>query len=319
MLTYRTFRNTDPPTLAALWRSRAGQPGLLQPVSTDLLEQLIFAKTYFDYEGLVLAFDDARPVGFAHAGFGPNADGTRLSNEVGITCMVLVRSDCAEAEVAAGLLEHCENYLRSRGAKVFYGGSPPSLCPFYLGLYGGSELPGVLDSDVIARQTFAASGYQEVERSVVMRHELGGFESQIDRRQMQVRRQMIVEATADAPTQTWWEACTIGGFDLARFDLVPRGGGTVVATALFRSKEPSGTATVGRAMGLLSLSVDESYRRRGLAVFLLSEAFRQFLRQGIAHVEVQTLETDHISRKTFQKLGFQQIEQGSVWRKVVDG
>jgi len=177
----------------------------------------------------------------------------------------------------------------------------------------------VLDSDVIARQTFAASGYQEVERSVVMRHELGGFESQIDRRQMQVRRQMIVEATADAPTQTWWEACTIGGFDLARFDLVPRGGGTVVATALFRSKEPSGTATVGRAMGLLSLSVDESYRRRGLAVFLLSEAFRQFLRQGIAHVEVQTLETDRISRKTFQKLGFQQIEQGGVWRKVVDG
>ena len=35
-------------------------------------------------------------------------------------------------------------------------------------------------------------------------------------------------------------------------------------------------------MGLIELYVDEAYRRRGLAVFLLSEAFRQFARQGIA-------------------------------------
>ena len=34
MPTYRTFRNSDPPVLTDLWRSRAGQPGLLQPVST---------------------------------------------------------------------------------------------------------------------------------------------------------------------------------------------------------------------------------------------------------------------------------------------
>ena len=67
MLTYRTFRNFDPPVLAALWRSRAGQPGLLQPVSPDVLEQLVFAKIYFDYSGLVVAWNDDQPVGFAHA------------------------------------------------------------------------------------------------------------------------------------------------------------------------------------------------------------------------------------------------------------
>ena len=58
---------------------------------------------------------------------------------------------------------------------------------------------------------------------------------------MQVRRQMMVEVTADAPTRTWWEACTVGEFDLTRFELVPRGGGSAVATATFRSMEPSGT------------------------------------------------------------------------------
>ena len=148
MLTYRTFRNTDPPLLADLWQSRAGQPGLVQPVSPDLLEQLVFAKLYFDYGGLLLALDDGRPVGFAHAGFGPNLEESWFSTEAGVTCVVLVRPDCAEAEVAAGLLDRCEEYLRRRGAKVLYGGGFQPLDPFYLGLYGGSELPGVLDSDV---------------------------------------------------------------------------------------------------------------------------------------------------------------------------
>ena len=187
--------------------------------------------------------------------------------------------------------------------------------PFYVGLYGGSELPGVLDSDTVARQAFAARGYREVERTTLLRRELSGFESLVDRRQMQVRRQMMVEVTADAPTRTWWEACTVGEFDLTRFDLVPRGGGSAVATATFRSMEPSGTTSVGRAAGLIELSVDAAYRRRGLALFLLSEAFRQFLRQGIMHVEVQARKSTPSPCEMLQKLGFQQVDQGGVWKK----
>jgi ribosomal protein S18 acetylase RimI-like enzyme len=315
MLTYRTFRNSDPPVLASLWRSRAGQPGLLQPVSPDLLEQLVFAKLYFDYGGLFIAWDDQQSVGFAHAGFGPNADDTWISTEAGVTCVVVLRPGCAEAEVAAGLIDHCEEYLRRRGVKVLYGGGIEPLNPFYVGLYGGSQLPGLLDSDTTVRQAFAARGYQEIERTTILRRELSGYESVVDRRQMQVRRQMIVEVTADAPTHGWWEAYTFGEFDLTRFDLVPRTGGSPVATAIFRSMEPSGTTSAGRAAGLIGLAVDESYRRRGLAVFLLSEAFRQFLRQGIMHVEAQVRQADAPAVEMFRKLGFQQVEQGGVWRK----
>ena len=101
MLTFRPFRNVDPPVLAALWRSRAGQPGLLQPVSPDLLEQLVFAKLYFDYDGLILAHDDGRPVGFAHAGFGPNETRSWISTETGVTCLILTRPDCDEDDRAA--------------------------------------------------------------------------------------------------------------------------------------------------------------------------------------------------------------------------
>ena len=182
MLTYRTFRNSDPPVLTSLWRSRAGQPGLLQPVSPELFEQLVFAKLYFDYAGLFLAWDDDVPVGFAHVGFGPTDDESSISTDIGVICTVLVRPGCAEAEVSAGLVDRCEDYLRRRGAKTICGGGLHPINPFYLGLYGGSELPGILDSDATARQAFAARGYQEVERTTVLRRELGGFESLVDLR-----------------------------------------------------------------------------------------------------------------------------------------
>ena len=104
MLQYHSFCNTDPPVLASIWRSRRGQPGWLQPVSADVFEQLVLGKPYFDCEGLIVARQDGRPVGFAHAGFGPNETEDRISTEMGVTCMLIVRPDCAEAEVAAGLL-----------------------------------------------------------------------------------------------------------------------------------------------------------------------------------------------------------------------
>src|SRR3972149_8161579 len=206
MLTYRTFLNTDPPILTSLWRSRAGQPGALQPISPALLEQLVLAKPYFDYAGLILAFQNDLPVGFAHGGFGPNEQFTALSFDLGVISIVVVRPDCNEAEVAAGLLAQCEQYLRNHGAKVLYGGRVQPLNPFYLGLYGGSEFPGVLDSDSIAQNLFTSHGYHEIERTRIMQIELSGFESVIDRRQMQIRRQMVVEELFDAPARNWWEA-----------------------------------------------------------------------------------------------------------------
>jgi len=315
MLHYRTFRNTDPPVLSELWRSRRGQLGLYQPASPSLLEQLVFAKLYFDYEGLVLAFDGDRAVGFAHAGFGPNEAEDEVSTELGTTCLVLVRPDCDEARVAAGLLEQCEGYLRRRGAKVLYGGAIHPLDPFYLGLYGGSELPGVLESDLPANEAFRSRGYQEIDQVMVLRRELAGFHPPMDRRQMQARRQMIVEEITDPPARSWWEACTLGEFHLTRFDLTPRDGGRPVARATFRSLEAAGTAGISRAAGLIELFVDESLRRRGLAIFLVSEAFRQFMRQGLSLVEAQCMSHNEAARGVYEKLGFHPADTGAVFRK----
>jgi ribosomal protein S18 acetylase RimI-like enzyme len=315
MLTFRGFRNTDPPLLTALWRSRAGQSHFSQPVSPDLFEQLIFSKLYFDYPGLIFAFRNGDVIGCAHAGFGPNRTGDRLVYDTGVTNLVLVRPDCIEDEVTSGLLDQSEAYLQSHGAKILYGGGLRPFNPFYLGLYGGSELTGILDTDALTRQLFEQHGYQISETVQTLEFDLTGFEPIMDRRQMQIRRQMVVETMLDAPTRTWWEACTWGQFDLTRFDLLPRGGMGPAATAWFRSMEPRGITHVGRKVGLLELTVDPLYQRRGVATFLLSEAFRRFQRQGIVLVETQALETNVPGLNLFQKFGFTKTGEGKVYKK----
>ena len=315
MLTYRPFRNTDPPVLSAIWQSRAGQPGLVQPVSPDLLEQFIFSKLYFVEDGLTVAWEDGRGVGFAHAGFGADETESGVSTELGTTFLILVRPDCDEKKIGEALLERSEAYLRSHGAKVLYAGGIRPLNAFYLGLYGGSELPGVLESDTVAQQLYASHGYREIDRTLLMEQALAAFESVVDRRQMQVRRQMLAEVIVDPPSRTWWDACTFGPFELVRYELIPRSGGAAVATATFRSMEVQSTAARPRSVGLIDLWVEESFRRRGLAVFLLSEAFRQFLREGVVKVEVQAMQHNLAALGLYGKLGFRQIGHGSVLRK----
>jgi GNAT superfamily N-acetyltransferase len=313
MLTFRTFRNTDPPALATLWGSRAGLPGFAQPVTPCVLEQHILSKLYFDYGGLVLAHDDGRPVGFAHAGFGPRDEEDALSTEQGTTCLVL-GPEGDESRVAEGLLDHCEDYLRRRGAAVLYGGGIRPLNPFYLGLYGGSELPGVLESDP-AHRLFNSHGYEEIDRTLVLSRDLTAFEAPIDRRQMQIRRQMLVEVTNDPPARTWWDACVTTPFDLTRFDVRLRTGGPAVAHATFRTMDLEPTTAPSQAMGLIDLVVEESFRRRGVSVFLLTEAFRQFARQGVTRIDGQAMQHNVAALGVYRRLGFNQVDSGSVFRK----
>jgi ribosomal protein S18 acetylase RimI-like enzyme len=72
---------------------------------------------------------------------------------------------------------------------------------------------------------------------------------------------------------------------------------------------------MGRRVGLIDLFVDESLRRRGVAVYLISEACRQFIRQGVSVVETQTMQHNSHALGMFRKLRFQQVGRGSVFRK----
>ena len=154
MIRYRAFRNNDPPALVDIWRSQSAARHLVQPMTLELLSQLVLAKPYFDREGLIVALEDDKPVGFVHAGFGPSDDRREPSYEVGVVCMLMVHPHDEEVAIRDDLLSRAEQYLADRGARTILGGAGGSYRPFYLGLYGGSDMPGVLDEDRPTRQAY---------------------------------------------------------------------------------------------------------------------------------------------------------------------
>ncbi len=287
----------------------------MQPLSIDLLETLVLAKPYFDREGLVMAFDDDVPVGFAHASFGPCDEEKDMSTQWGVTSMLMVRPNYQRQGIAVELLRRSEDYLRRRGAQVLYAGGIKPLNGFYLGLYGGSELPGVLDSGPRAQQLFRAGGYREIDRTVVLQRDLAGFRAPMDRQQIQIRRRCTLRVKNDPPPRTWWEACTWGPFDRIRLELVENVGGNIVASAMFWNLQPLASSWGVHAAGLLDLEVDAEHRRSGLATYLLSESFRHCAVQGASMIEVQTMESNTAARQLYAKLGFREVDHGAVFRK----
>lgn len=311
----RRFKNTDPPHLAEIWKSQPPQRGLMQPVSPALLELCVYSKQYFDPAGLIVATDHDRPVGFAHAGFGPDDAGGRLDTQMGVTQLVMQHASVNDPSLSDLLLSESEQYLRSRGAQVLYGGGIHPINPFYLGLYGGSELPGVLDSDPAQRDLFLRNGYGESGRVVVMQRELARFRTLMSRTQRQIRREMSVEYDYKPGADNWFEACHACGIDQLVFSLVRRRDQEVLGRVQFWEVEPLATSWGIRTAGLWNLHIDEPYRRSGLASHLLSEAFKEVQKRGMQMVEVHTMQDNQPAIALYEKLGFTRVDSGAVLRR----
>jgi ribosomal protein S18 acetylase RimI-like enzyme len=287
----------------------------MQPMSVAVFDRLILSKPYFDRLGLIVALDEERPVGFVHAGFGPTSDWQDITTDRGVTCMLMVAPHARQAEIARELLTQSEDYLIRRGAKKLYGGCIEPLNPYYLGLYGGSELPGVLATHDQLVKLYPSVGYREVERTVIMHRQTAGFRPIIDRTQMFARKKFRVDMIPDPPAESWWEACTTGLTNRVRFDLVPKDGGSAAAVATFWDIEPLASSWGVRAMGLMRMSTAPDQRRQGLATFLLGECIRQLQSQGITQIELQCMAANEAAIKLYKKHGFAQVDAGIVFVK----
>ena len=227
----------------------------------------------------------------------------------------MARPNFQQSAVGPELLGRCEHYLHRRGAEVLYAGGIRPVDPFYLGLYGGSELPGVLASDPFANGVYRAAGYREIDRVVVFQRELSGFRPPIDRLQMQIRRTSVIEETPDAPPRNWWEACALEHFQVISFDLRERDETRPSASARFWLLETFAAGWGVQAAGLYDLQVAPDRRRCGLATFLVGDAFRRLAAQGIALIEVQTMAGNAAALALYRKLGFREVDQGIAYRK----
>jgi GNAT superfamily N-acetyltransferase len=253
-------------------------------------------------------------VGFAHAAFGPNAEHSAIDFAVGTTMLVVVVPHERHDAIADGLLARCEDYLRRRGAQTIMGGGTPQLGGLYLGLYGGSDLPGILDSTPTMQAVFRRAGYLEAERIAVMRRPLAGFRPPMSRQQMALRRATTLRVIDEPARRTWWEAATTTGIAMRRYELRDEGE-TLLGSGTFWDMQPLATAWGVHATGLMRVEVDRGQQRQGYARYLLAEALHDLAQEGVALAETHVSEAHEAAIKLFFKLGFEATGHGTVFRR----
>ncbi len=284
-------------------------------MSAPLLEHAVFSKMHFDRRGLIVATRDEVPVGFVHAGFGPDDAGAAIDTSLGTTLMMMLREGEEDNSLADDLLAASEEYLRAEGATVIYAGGIKPLNSFYLGLYGGSEIPGVLQANTLLREACTRRGYSESAQVSILQCDLVRFRPSVTRKVRQLRRPTTFLETYDPAAANWWEACVWGSQLRDDFRLLEKSSEKVLATASFWDVQPLSACWGVCTAGMSELYVDPDWRRRGCATYLLGEAFRLLKRRGVGMVEAQTMSTNEAALAFYEQLGFVEVDQGHVFRK----
>jgi ribosomal protein S18 acetylase RimI-like enzyme len=316
VLHYRHFRNDDPPGLADVWNEACNGRGEVRLRHSSPLENYVFAKSYFDRAGLLVALEDGLHVGFAHAGFGPNEARTALCKTNGIICAIGVRPSHRRRGIGSELLRRCESYLTANGARALYAGPMPPLNPFYFGLYGGSDLPGFLASDADADPFFRRQNYQVHGTTVVFHRSLAEPVITADGRFPALRKQFEVRIAPKSGAGTWWQECVQGPVETVEFLLEEKSTGQVVARTSVWEMDGFSWRWNLPCVGILHLEVREDLRRQGLAKFLLTQLLRYLQEQYFGLAEVQATERNQAAIDLYQSVGFQQVDAGRLYKKA---
>lgn len=312
MIAYRSFRNSDVPALAAVWNQSIQGRGVAVPVSASEFDSIVLIKPHFDRHGLTLACDATRIVGFAHAGFGCTADGWSIDRQSGTIAMVVVHPEYRHRGVGRELVARSEQYLRQSGALVRYAGCMHPIDPFYLGLYGGSEMPGVLESNADAQAFFRRLGYHAADTCVVLQRDLGSPVVTIDPRFRSLSRRLRFEVRVPRE-ETWWSAAQRGLFDTVEFRAVESN--AVVVGRTLACPLPLFERTWQKvALGLYSFEVPLERRRKGIGRWLLYHILRQLREDGIQCIEVQAMQRNSPALGLYTSLGFIERDRGSIFR-----
>jgi ribosomal protein S18 acetylase RimI-like enzyme len=316
VVTYRTFRNTDPPALVEVWNAAFNGRGAVRLRTSTPLERHAFAKPHFDPAGLILAQENGTCVGFCHAGFGGNREEKALDRTAGVTCVVGVLPTHRRRGIGSELLKRSEAYLRESGATQLFAGAMYPLDPFYLGMYGGSDVPGFLTSDDGAEAFFARHAYRPARTSLVLQRRLNQPMKIIDARFVAHRLHFDVRVAPRLSRMSWWQECVFGLVEPLEFLLEEKPAGKFAGRVLAWEMEGFSLRWSQPSVGLCRLEVREDLRRQGVGRFFLSQVLRYVQEQFFEVAEIHVPETNEPAVKLCRGLGFEQVDVGRQYQRL---
>lgn len=315
MIDYRPFCNSDPPQLVSLWHECRFGRGAADGFGSDAFETLNFSQPYFESEGLTVACDGERMVGFVHSGFGPNQDESALSYDSGVICVIGVHPEYRRQGIGRELVARAEAYLRGRGASELYAGPAAPRDPFYVGLYGGTRPAGFLESDPDADPFFTSLGYQPVARRAVYQRDISQPGDPVNFRLVTIRRKMELSLASQPDAMTWWWLTRFGRLDSLQCQLAPKGGGEPVAQATVVGLDLYLPKWQEQAIGITDLTVLQPSRRLGYGQMLLLEICRRMREELVTRVDASVADEDEAAVGLVESSGFQRIDTGIVYRR----
>jgi ribosomal protein S18 acetylase RimI-like enzyme len=314
---YRHFRNDDPPGLATIWNEALTGRGEVRFRHCSPLENYIFAKPYFDAAGLIVARDVNTLVGFAHAGFGPSETGNTTNPQIGLIATMAVRPTHQHQGIGAELLRRAEAYLTGNGAREIHAGMLAPLNPFYFGLSGGSDTAGILESNVGSKPFLSKHGY-EVERTcLVFQRGLHQSLTIADGRFPALRRTFEVRIVQRASASDWWRECVQGPIEFVEFCLEDKQTGHLRARATLWEMDLFSWRWNLPSVGITHIEVLDTFRRQGLGKFLLLQILHYLQDQFFGVAEVHAFSTDAPAIGLLRSAGFEEVDRGHQYRKVV--
>jgi ribosomal protein S18 acetylase RimI-like enzyme len=232
---------------------------------------------------------------------------------MGTIAMLVVEPGLDDAGLVAGLIDAAQIYLRSRGAKVLYAGGLFPINPFYWGLYGGSEGAGVLSGHRTFHGALLERGFEPVGTTVLLEADLSVQEPR-DPRAAVIRRQTQIEFLDDSLPTDWWQNLALGDFQLMSARLLLKTDGTQVAQAQAWDMSWFGREDNLTRIGLINVEVPPAHRRKGYGRFLVSEIFRRARESLVVAVAVATSTANEPALALYASLGFQPVEQSTLYR-----
>ena len=294
----------------------------IQFLSMGALEEFVLSIPYFCHEDFICAEIDGELVGFAHVAPAPplhNQDGSIIPGQKdGVICQVLAlpsRND--HSTLVAGLLEQAEKRLTATGHQRAFIASRFPDCPFYLGLFGGSCIPGVFQSEKEYAEILCARGYHADEDIFVMQRNLFESKPAVNRQILTLRRNYQLVTRVDAPVEDWWLACSFGKCERTEFQIMPKMGGPAVGGIEYLNLQEFMRQWNARSFGMNYIEIDEASRRSGLASFLIEESLRSLHAQGVELVEGQVSARNKVIFDLLEKCGFERIERATQYSKVL--
>lgn len=314
MVEYRNFRNTDPPQLVELWNASLPNRGAVALRGSNLLERHVFAKPFFDPAGVILAEENQRVVGYGHFGGCQSPDGKEVH---GVVCAMAVAPSHRRRGIGSQILYRGEEYLLLHGAKQILAGGHGALSPFYAGLYGGSDSPGFLKSDIAAEPFFKRHRYGVQDVITVLQRKLEQPLKTPDPRFCTLRNRFNIIMGSPRTLGGWWEECTLGCLEPIEFVVEDREKNELIGRALVWEMEGFSQRWGKPAIGILNFTIRDDYRGQGLGKLLMTHVLRQIQEQFFEVVEIQISEKNLVALSLLRGLAFETVDRGQIFAKAM--